>query len=79
MADKQVATTTLPSLDVYERVWKELHPNTEVRFESQLGEAMKLAKGAGEAGEGMDVLVTGSLQLVAGALWRLGEGVGGAR
>lgn len=40
---------------------------------------MKLAKGAGEAGEGMDVLVTGSLHLVAGALWRLGEGVGGAR
>ncbi|OBT45768.1 hypothetical protein VE00_03835 [Pseudogymnoascus sp. WSF 3629] len=77
--DQQVATTTLPSLDVYERVWKELHPNAEVRFEPQLGEAMKLAKGVGEAGVGVDVLVTGSLHLVAGTLWWLGEGVGGAR
>lgn len=77
--DQQVPTTTLPSLDVYERVWKELHPDAGVRFEPQLGDALKLAKGVGEAGAGADVLVTGSLHLVAGALWWLGEGVGGAR
>lgn len=40
---------------------------------------MKLAKGVGKAGAGVDVLVTGSLHLVAGTLWWLGEGVGGAR
>ena len=79
MADQQVATTTLPSLDVYERVWKELHPNAEVRFEPQLAEALNLAKLIGEPGAGVDVLVTGSLHLVAGTLWWLGEGVGGAR
>lgn len=78
MADQQVPTTTLPSLDVYEQVWKELHPDTEMRFEPQLGDAMKLAKAVGEAGAGVDVLVTGSLHLVAGTLWWLGEGVGGA-
>ncbi|KFY57354.1 hypothetical protein V496_06471 [Pseudogymnoascus sp. VKM F-4515 (FW-2607)] len=77
--DQQVPTTTLPSLDVYEQVWNELHPDTEVRFEPQLGDAMKLAKGVGKAGAGVDVLVTGSLHLVAGTLWWLGEGVGGAR
>lgn len=74
-----MATTTLPFLDIYERVWKELHPDAGVRFEPQLGEALKLAKGVGEPGAGVDVLVTGSLHLVAGTLWWLGEGVGGAK
>ncbi|KFY30410.1 hypothetical protein V493_01904 [Pseudogymnoascus sp. VKM F-4281 (FW-2241)] len=50
--DQQVPTTTLPSLDVYERVWKELHPDAGVRFEPHLSEAMEVAKRVGEAGAG---------------------------
>ncbi|KFX95513.1 hypothetical protein V490_03809 [Pseudogymnoascus sp. VKM F-3557] len=77
--DQHVTPTALPSMDIYERVWKELHPDAGMRFEPQLVEAMKAAKEVGETGAGVDVLVTGSLHLVAGTLWYLGEGVGGSK
>ena len=66
-------------LDAYTRVWKELHPDAAVRFEPRLGEAMGMARemSGGRVG-GVDVLVTGSLHLVAGTLWGLGESVAAA-
>lgn len=54
--------------DIYSGIWKGLDPKATISSEPTIEAALNLAKSMGRDHGGMDVLVTGSLHLVGGAL-----------
>lgn len=54
--------------DIYSDIWKKLDPKATISSEPAIEEALNLAKSMARSHGGMEVLVTGSLHLVGGAL-----------
>ena len=52
----------------YAQIWKILDAKTEVYIKETIEEALNFAKVVGDAHNGMEALITGSLHLVGGAL-----------
>ncbi|QSS62782.1 folylpolyglutamate synthase [Histoplasma capsulatum] len=64
-----LSETSFPELSgLYSSIWTSLSPKSVVSIEPTIERAIKLAKHIGTQQGGMDVLVTGSLYLVGGAL-----------
>ncbi|PGG98681.1 folylpolyglutamate synthase [Blastomyces parvus] len=65
----KLAGTSFPGFcDLYSSIWKGLNPQAAVSCEPTIEGAIKFAKQIGALQGGMEVLVTGSLHLVGGAL-----------
>jgi folylpolyglutamate synthase len=65
----KVPETPFPDFtDIYSGIWKKLDPKAKISNEPTIEAALNLARSEGRNHGGMEVLVTGSLHLVGGAL-----------